>query len=318
MQGTRSNQNDGGEPVGGSKMNRRLWIVVLALVVAVALPLAGCSDDDDVLSGTAPANPAFTGTFVGMVTTTPAGGPPIVTSIIFNLTVNSPLSGDFETGDGVSGDIEGDASGDFATFNATLTDKCGGSLSGDLVLSDGSISMDATGEDCNGPIEVTANADAVPETCDNEIDDDNDDMIDCDDPDCVDDKACIVLPDEICDNKIDDDGDQDIDCDDKDCDEDPACFKGPLTCESAAATDPGIFHCAGEKIPKGVCPWDFSSSFLGFDFTCDEACEDLGTACIAAFDADFSMCTHKGEAACSETLASSGQPDIHCHCGLPG
>jgi hypothetical protein len=51
------------------------------------------------------------------------------------------------------------------------------------------------------------------EICDNEVDDDGDQLIDCDDPDCE--SACSGT--EICGNDLDDDGDQLIDCDDPDC-----------------------------------------------------------------------------------------------------
>ena len=52
----------------------------------------------------------------------------------------------------------------------------------------------------------------LKEICDNKVDDDDDKLIDCEDPDCED--ECKK---EICDNKIDDDDDDLIDCDDPDC-----------------------------------------------------------------------------------------------------
>jgi hypothetical protein len=54
------------------------------------------------------------------------------------------------------------------------------------------------------------------EVCDDSIDNDCDDLIDEDDPNC----GGGV---EICDNGLDDDGDGDVDCVDSDCSTDPAC-----------------------------------------------------------------------------------------------
>ena len=60
------------------------------------------------------------------------------------------------------------------------------------------------------------------EDCSNEIDDDGDGFIDCDDWDCDDTSDCGISF-EDCSNEIDDDGDGYIDCDDWDCDETSDC-----------------------------------------------------------------------------------------------
>ncbi|MGM0596152.1 MAG: hypothetical protein ACQES9_03860 [Myxococcota bacterium] len=57
------------------------------------------------------------------------------------------------------------------------------------------------------------------EICDNNIDDDGDGLVDCEDPDC----EVFCAPPEQCDNNIDDDLDGKIDCGDSDCIGDPAC-----------------------------------------------------------------------------------------------
>ena len=56
-----------------------------------------------------------------------------------------------------------------------------------------------------------------PERCDNQVDDDLDGHVDCDDQDCYAQPACDVDPVEICDNDLDDDDDGYVDCDDADC-----------------------------------------------------------------------------------------------------
>jgi hypothetical protein len=102
-------------------------------------------------------------------------------------------------------------------------------------------------------------------SCDNGIDEDCDELLDCEDPDCVWDPACLCIPDEWpertcddgrdndcddlvdcddpdcgccvptarweinCDNGIDEDCDYMVDCDDPDCDWDPACICIPTS-----------------------------------------------------------------------------------------
>ena len=53
------------------------------------------------------------------------------------------------------------------------------------------------------------------EVCDNQLDDDGDGYVDCDDSDCDFDVACEAV--EVCTNGVDDDGDGDVDCADLDC-----------------------------------------------------------------------------------------------------
>jgi len=90
------------------------------------------------------------------------------------------------------------------------------------------------------------------EICDNEIDDDGDTDVDCDDADCAADVACTG-PVEICDNTIDDDGDTDIDCDDADCAADPFCTGTVCTADAdygtIALTDQVVF---GASLPDAL------------------------------------------------------------------
>ena len=67
------------------------------------------------------------------------------------------------------------------------------------------------------------------EICDNGIDDDDDGLIDEDDPDCA-----VIVEEEICDNGIDDDGDGLVDFQDPDCD--PELY-GCLICDRDCETD---------------------------------------------------------------------------------
>lgn len=68
-------------------------------------------------------------------------------------------------------------------------------------------------------------------TCDDGVDNDCDQLVDCDDPACDDDAACMVcVPTEanetVCDDGIDSDCDGDADCADADCTGDAACQCG--------------------------------------------------------------------------------------------
>jgi len=64
--------------------------------------------------------------------------------------------------------------------------------------------------------------------CSDEIDNDGDGRVDCDDPGCAEAVMCLAVDAygvliEDCDNDVDDDGDGDVDCLDGDCLEDPIC-----------------------------------------------------------------------------------------------
>ncbi len=62
---------------------------------------------------------------------------------------------------------------------------------------------------------------ATAEDCSNEVDDNGDSLIDCDDPYCFGEKKCFQ---EICNNKVDDNGDGLIDCADPACQNDESCI----------------------------------------------------------------------------------------------
>ncbi len=186
-------------------MNRKLWFVVLVIfVVAAILSLSGCSDDDDGgMTGPPDASEEFNGTFVGTVTVT-QGGAAVQSTITLNLTVMSPLSGNFSIDDGTTvttGEITGDAFGDSADFVATIDPPCEGVFSGTMDLIDGSISIEAEGEDCDSTFDVTGAVDAKEVACNDQIDNDNDDLVDCDDPDCDEDPACVSCGDGTVDAK---------------------------------------------------------------------------------------------------------------------
>jgi len=88
----------------------------------------------------------------------------------------------------------------------------------DGVDNDGDNKIDCGDEDCKDHPRCKQ---APPEDCTNKVDDDLDGLVDCDDPDCADDPACQM--EEDCTNGRDDDGDGLVDCDDPDCEDHPEC-----------------------------------------------------------------------------------------------
>jgi len=90
-------------------------------------------------------------------------------------------------------------------------------------------SLNCDGVPCSPPADPITCYDnfgavACYEICDNGIDDDGDTLVDCADPYCAGDPACLTPGAEICDNGIDDDGDTLVDCADPDCTGDSACL----------------------------------------------------------------------------------------------
>jgi hypothetical protein len=125
----------------------------------------GGSQDD---SGQQTANPAFNGTFGGVLTVV-QDGQLFEQAIAITMTVGSPLNGTFvvDTGSDESlwgvadGSLWGEADGNSATFTADFSTSdfgignttCGGVVSGSMLLIDAnSIAWEADGFNCNGDL----------------------------------------------------------------------------------------------------------------------------------------------------------------------
>ncbi len=93
---------------------------------------------------------------------------------------------------------------------------------------------------------------ACAELCDDGLDNDSNNLWDCDDPSCAADVACIGV--EICNNGIDDDSDGDIDCDDDDC-EDHDLDGVPDGCDQCPGSDDAL-DADGDAAPDDCdrCP----------------------------------------------------------------
>ena len=124
--------------------------------------------------------------------------------------------------------------------------------------------------DCDDP--DCSEAAACREDCDNGVDDDADSLIDCDDPECSDARACP----ESCDNGSDDDADGLIDCDDPECSADAAC---PEDCDNGVDDDAdGLADCEDAECSDAAgCPED-----------CDNGVDDDADGLIDCEDAECS------------------------------
>ncbi len=124
---------------------------------------------------------------------------------------------------GASGSGEGGASGS-GEGGATGTALGGGSGSGE---GGASVEGGSTGSGLGGfGGEGTLYGIPFELNCDDGIDNDFDDLIDCDDSDCIGTLGCgadYAIPIERCDDEVDNDGDEAVDCDDSDCADDAAC-----------------------------------------------------------------------------------------------
>jgi hypothetical protein len=109
----------------------------------------------------------------------------------------------------------------------------------------------------------------VAENCANNIDDDGDLLIDCNDPDCSGSPACATPTPpgvENCTNGVDDDGDGNIDCNDPDC-------AGSAACQAAIPTPPGSENCANDVDDDGDGNIDCNDP----DCSGSAACQGTGT-----------------------------------------
>lgn len=80
------------------------------------------------------------------------------------------------------------------------------------------------------------NEQPVVENCNNNLDDDNDSQMDCDDPDCQGSPHC-PLPPENCADGIDNDGDEHADCTDADCFDQEVCRNAVEDCSNGMDDD---------------------------------------------------------------------------------
>jgi hypothetical protein len=145
------------------------------------------------------------------------------------------------------------------------------------------------------------------EVCDDEIDNDGDRAVDCQDDDCAAAAGCDPPPVEICDNGIDDDGDVRIDCFDSDCEGELACLEicnngeddngncevdeDCETCDNGVDdNDDGLTDCDDPKCAQ----------FPGCGEICDNGVDDEGDGLIDCLDDD---CVDDPACPCTDVFA---------------
>ncbi|MBN2724564.1 MAG: trypsin-like serine protease [Deltaproteobacteria bacterium] len=142
--------------------------------------------------------------------------------------------------------------------------------------------------DCNDPdCSQHSNCTTTGENCTNGVDDDGDNMVDCNDPDCQTNANCITNP-ENCTNGVDDDGDGAVDCDDADCVTLSSCTERVEDCTNGIDDDgDGAADCDDVDCANNAnCSGTISEN-------CSNGIDDDGDAKIDCNDSDcrtFSAC----------------------------
>jgi hypothetical protein len=95
--------------------------------------------------------------------------------------------------------------------------------------------------------------DCACEVCNDLVDNDGDGLIDCRDPDC---SVADTCP-ERCQNEVDDDADGAVDCDDSECAMTLRCLEDPMPAETYVFRDMGYFHRLQYPPPGVPCCFNF-------------------------------------------------------------
>ncbi len=192
---------------------------------------------------------------------------------------------------------------------------CNGSCSGNEICDnglddDGDNLVDCDDVDCvNDPNCVTPGVELF---CANGLDDDNDGLVDCADPDCAADPSCQNPTTETnCADGIDNDVDGDVDCADSDCTFSPSCDAGDGDCCTANGT-PGCVDEPGEDCVCALDPFCCNNQWDGlcanqYQNQCGGSC--TGTeVCTNGLDDDGD-----GLVDCDDLVDCAGDPS----CAIP-
>ncbi|HKY63288.1 MAG TPA: Calx-beta domain-containing protein [bacterium] len=204
------------------------------------------------------------------------------------------------------------------TVDLLLQNPVGGAALGDPAAAE--LTIDDDDENCTNDIDDNANSDvdcqdsdcsslpSCQEICDDSTDNDDDNDVDCDDADCDADPACIQP--EICNNLDDDDGDLLVDCaDTDDCSADPSCVDPSGDGDSDGVTN-GTDNCpevsnAGQEDTDGDGNGN-ACDILEND--CDNTVTDDTDALVDCADPDCALASN-----CVDG-DSDGTPDISDNC----
>ncbi|MDY0002813.1 MAG: hypothetical protein RBU30_16060 [Polyangia bacterium] len=169
-----------------------------------------------------------------------------------------------------------------------------------------------------------------PEICANGMDDDGDGLIDCADPDCAQNPAC--LPETLCNDGLDNDGDGDMDCADSDCASQSYCETIEVTCDDEFDNDgDGLVDCADSDcvgtsdctaIPETNCNDGLDNDSDGLadcadsDCATETYCEATEATCDDDFDNDGDGQVDCADSDCIATAVCTSNPETICNDGL--
>ncbi|PKN45018.1 MAG: hypothetical protein CVU59_10185 [Deltaproteobacteria bacterium HGW-Deltaproteobacteria-17] len=136
------------------------------------------------------------------------------------------------------------------------------------------------------------------EKCTDGKDNDGDGLVDCDDPDCVEDASCQAAM-EICDDHQDNDGDSWVDCDDPDCYASAVCTASGEICNDRIDNDDdSLVDCDDPDCStSAICAPD--------DEVCDDTIDNDGDGYVDCDDMDCTAdihCEQATETACNDLV----------------
>jgi hypothetical protein len=156
---------------------------------------------------------------------------------------------------------------------------------------------------CGGTVEKVGD---TQEQCDNGVDDDGDEKVDCADSDCASAAGCATAeyaaPFETCDNGADDDGDGQVDCEDVDCRDDGYCMPSP------AYMAPIEFDCGNGVDDEGDGLVDCADPDCGYHPLCSAEYAAPFETCDNGADDDFDGDVDCADADCLDDPACQTQP----------
>jgi hypothetical protein len=138
-----------------------------------------------------------------------------------------------------------------------------------------------------GTFDLSLACDLVPpEVCTGGVDEDQDGLVDCDDPDCVGRAGCAEL---VCDDGVDDEGDGLVDCADPDCQSsrhcNPCAQSVELVCGDLVL---GTTEGSGDALSRYACAdWDESGGEVTYRFRATQTVDVLVD--LSSFDADLDV-----------------------------
>jgi hypothetical protein len=170
--------------------------------------------------------------------------------------------------------------------------------------------LQCTIDDChdlkcvNSPVCKAESVQSIGEVCDNGMDDDLDQAIDCNDSDCAKDAACVsgTAKIEQCGNGIDDDDNGLVDCADKHCANATPCTTQSCSTYYGCLAEQGCTCALGADCPEpGTDAFSQCQLVCYKDTPCEASCEDALPGAFQKNLVSYKTCA-EDECSLSETL----------------